>query len=483
MQTGVSTSDLQTGLARTQLAFGNLAKGDINGTAQALLNLGFTADEASKGMSANFDRLISTLGAIEDPILQAAYAHEVLGRNLGGRVIPLLKAGGEGLKELSKEFEQFNYMTNKQVQDLADFDNEMNKLKYSLQTIKDQLGIAMLPIMQSLAAIMEERVVPAFRKLTEWFTTLSEKQRNMLVGTLAVVAALAPVLLIVGKLTSGIGGLIKSIGGISKALTTLMAHPIIAIIAAIAALLIYLYTTNEQFRESINNLVKTLGGALMPLLETIGGAFKQLLSAINPIIQVIGDVLVPIIDILTTVLEPLINIISTIFITKIGAAMPFIMALINLISFLANIIKSVLVPALEFMGKVYDAIFAKMRSAMEGTVKYMEKAVNKMIDLINWTIRQINKLGKFIGFTLDELDHVEIKVAEGKTPEASKEDKPPRATDVIGETPIQGLPNIITNNDYSNKDININVTVENFAENVDVDDMVRQINIKLAEQM
>ena len=39
------------------------------------------------------------------------------------------------------------------------------------------------------------------------------------------------------------------------------------------------------------------------------------------------------------------------------------------------------------------------------------------------------------------------------------------------------------NNDYSNKDIKVEVVVQNYAEQVDVDDLVRRINIKLAEQI
>ena len=43
----------------------------------------------------------------------------------------------------------------------------------------------------------------------------------------------------------------------------------------------------------------------------------------------------------------------------------------------------------------------------------------------------------------------------------------------------------IYNNDYStnNKTQNVTVVIQNYSDEVDVDDLVRQINIKLAEAM
>lgn len=485
MQTDVSNADLQNGLTKTQAAFGKLAKGELDATSKALMELGFSADQAAQGMNANFDKLIATISAIEDPMLQAAYANEIFGQRMGSKMIPMLQAGGEGLRALSAEFEGFATLTNDQISSLADFDNEMNKIKFSFKTLKDQMGMALLPIMQTLATLMQEKVVPAFKQLTEWFAGLSVKQREMLIGTLAVVTALAPLLLIIGKLTTGIGGVVKTLRVLDNALGAIAAHPIIAVIGIIAALLIYLYTTNEQFRESINGLVATLGEALMPILEALGEAIGQVIQALTPLIDAIAAILIPVIQVLTSVLDPLISAFSGAFVTMIKAAMPMITTIVKLIGSLAQVIKAILVPALEFMGKAYEAVFGKIRSALEGTVNFMEKAINKMIDLINGTIRGINKLGKYIGFTLSELDHVELKVSKGETPiiKEPTANKTPSVTDVLGQTPITGMPNVITNNDYSNKDININVTVENYAENVDVDDMVRQINLKLAEQM
>lgn len=483
-QQGLDQATLQNSLIKTQQAFSKLMIDGTGPGAEALMALGFSAEEAAKGMDANFEVMLGRLAGVADATQQAYLANEIFGNRMGAKIIPMLNGGAEGLKELTAEFEALGFMTDDQITAMAEFDDELLRIKTALGAIKDQLSVALIPVMETLATFMSTRVVPAIREMAEWFQGLTEGQQATLLGTLAIVAALAPLLLIIGKLTTGMGGLVKGISGVSKALTTLMAHPIIAVIAAIAALLIYLYTTNEQFRESINGLVATLGEALMPILETLGEALGQVIQALGPLIDAIAAILIPVIEILIQILEPLIALFSAVFITKIQAMMPMIMMLVNLLSSMAQVIKKVLVPVLEFMGTIFEKVFGKIKGVIDGTIGYIEKAINKMIDLVNWTIRQINKLGKYIGFTLDELDHVEIKLEQGKTPtQKDPNPVPPSASDVIGQTPIQGLPNIITNNDYSNKDIKIEVKVENYAENVDVDDMVRQINIKLAEQM
>lgn len=455
MQTDVTNDELQAGLVKAQSAFGSLAKGDIDVASQALLDLGISAEQASKGMSANFDILVNKLAGIQDPILQAAYANEIFGERMGAKLVPMLKAGGEGLAELAREFENFDTLTNDQIDNLAEFDNIMNKIKYSFKVIKDQLGVALLPILQTLADLISTKVIPAVQKLTDWFSGLNEGTKSTIMGVLAIVAALGPALIILGKLTSGIGGIIKTVNGLSGALNVLMAHPIIAIIAIIVGLLITLYTTNEQFRNSINALVSQLGEALLPILNTLMTALGTIFDAFMPIIDTLGNVLGPIIATLT----------------------PIIMMLVNLLS-------GILIPIIEKVANVFVKAFGFVQKVIEGYIKIIEKIINGIIDFINVLIRQINKLGDVLGFTVGELKRVEMtgKISTGSVKqETFKAEETPEK--IISNTQVTEVPKTVINNDYSDKDVSINVTVQNYAKEVDIDKLVRDINIKLAGEM
>lgn len=455
MQTDVTNEELQAGLVKAQGAFGSLAKGDIDAASKALQDLGISSEQASQGMGANFDELVNKLAAIEDPILQAAYANEIFGERMGAKLVPMLKAGGEGLAELAREFENFDTLTNGQVESLAEFDNVMNKIKYSFKIIKEEIGVALLPIMQTLADIMNTKVIPAVQGLTDWFTNLSDGTKQTIMVVLAAVAAMAPALLILGKLTAGVGGVIKTVHGLCGALNVLIAHPIIAIIALIIGLFMALYTTNEQFRNSINALVSQLGEALMPILNTLMTALGEIFEAFMPIIDVIGNVLGPVIATLT----------------------PIVMTLVNLLS-------GILIPIIETVANVFAKAFGFVQKVIEGYVKIIDKVINGIIDFINLLIRQINKLGDVLGFTVGELKRVEMtgKISTGEVKqETFKAAETPEK--VITNTQVTDVPKTVINNDYSDKDISINVTVQNYAAEVDTDKLVRDINAKLAEAM
>ena len=457
-QQGLDQATLQNSLIKTQQAFSKLVIDGTGPGAEALMALGFTAEEAAKGMDANFEVMIGRLAGVADATQQAYLANELFGNRMGAKIIPMLNGGAEGLRELTAEFEALGFMTNDQITAMADFDDELLRIKTALGAIKDQVSVALIPVMETLATFISTQVVPAIRQMAEWFQGLSEGQQAALLGTLAFVAALAPALIIIGKLTTGIGGVVKAVGGLNTALSFLAAHPIIAIIGVIAALIGILYTTNEEFRESINALVGTLGEALMPLLGIVGDLFNVLLQALNPLIQTIGALLVPVIQILSVLLAPIIKQIEI---------------LGQVFKWLADIIGKVLT-------KTIDTVLNPFLGFLEGFV-------NGAIDMVNFLIDSINSLGKYLGFTIDKLDHVSLAIDTNPVVEQNKgkEAEIPSVSDTVKETYGSGSAPYapVTNNDYSNKNITIEVVVQNYAEEVDVDNLVEQINIKLAEQM
>jgi len=438
MQTDVSQQDLQNGMMKTQAALSDLATNASSTGATALQRLGLSMEQAALGMDANIDLIITRLSEIEDPIMQASIANELFGDRMGAKFIPLLQSGAEGLQTLTEEFEAVGYMTNEQVNSLAEFDNVMNRLKQIFTNLKNEIGASLLPIMQMLATFIEEKIVPAIRNFSNWFTNLSDTQKSSIASILGVVAALGPFLVIVGKMTSGIGGVVKSLGGLQSAFTSLSSHPIIAIIGVIVALMALMYAKNEEFRNSINNLVSTLSSSFAPILKTVMDLLGKIFNAIVPIIDLIAKMLIPVINILSK---------------GIGGAFDFI------------------------------------NKTIQATLQFIEDFINTIIDGINFLIKKINSVGKLVGLTIDEIDKVDFtsnltdKASSSLETTPTTENAISSIQDTLKYNNIPYTPQNITNNDYSNKEIKVEVIVQNYAKEVDVDEMVRQINLKLAEQM
>jgi biopolymer transport protein ExbB/TolQ len=469
-QTDVEAAQFVNAVTKMQGALAHLAAGEEDITASALKELGISAEEASLGMEANFEKIINGLANLEDSTMQAYYANELFGTRMGAKLIPLLNDGGNGLASLSAEFEALGYISDENVQKLDAFDDLMDKLKYQFTLIKNEIGALLLPIMEKLAQTVQDKIIPAFQELRNKLAGLSETQIENGLKILTLVASIAPVLMIVGKLTSSVGSLIKIMPMLGQALTVLAAHPIIAVIAVLVGLMVHLYNTNEQFRNSINSLVQSLMKSLKPILDLVINLVQNLLKSLMPIINVLSNVVLIIGNVLFPILTKFIDLIS-----------------------------KFLVPVIETIGKVFTFQFELIQKIFNGIIGFIEDSLNGAIDFINSIIRQINKLGDVLGFTIQELDNVALKAEitqEVKTvPSTSSGITSPNTSnipdvsesdfiqDTINNLDVNTMPQTIVNNDNSIKDITIEVVVNNYGDEIDAEELAQQINLKLAEAM
>ena len=382
MQTDVSSQELQTGFVRIQQALGDLSRNELNASSKAIQSLGITTEQARKGMSANFSIIIKAISDIQDPLEQSAVATELFGNRIASRLIPLLKDGSAGLDELSKEFENLGFITNEQIDELSDFDNELNRVKYSFGLIVSTLGISLLPIMERLTDFINKNIIPAVQGAVKWFTDLDESQKELLITIISVIAGLAPLLLIIGSLTEGIGGVIRTVSSLSSAFVALLANPIVAGLAAIVAIIALLYTTNEEFRDSINRLVSQLGTSLMPVLDSLWKVFGVVLNALMPIINAMAQIFIPIIEILAAVLIPVVNILSALLVPALNNAANSLGFVSNLVRDFVNIITNTLTPVLNGLRNLVDTVFSFLVNKIQTAVSAVSSLINTFRSLL-----------------------------------------------------------------------------------------------------
>lgn len=244
----------------------------------------------------------------------------------------------------------------------------------------------------------------------EWETSEEnlEKIKNTVLGigtALGVVAALFAGGAILGgitKLTGGLGKLTTSAGGLNGILGAISSHPIIAVITAVVAVLALLYATNEDFRESVNELFEALGNAisaiLTPLLDIATELFDEVITPLfESVGEFLGAILEPIIDALgqlmdgiiapllstlgnaiATVLTPILNILMQVLTTILPPIMslitelatnvlaPIITTLGNLLNtILKPIIEDILTPVLSFLTELLEGILPPIMALLE----------------------------------------------------------------------------------------------------------------------
>lgn len=295
--TGVATNTLSRALIRARAAYADMGTGNVNAQVEALEALGISYGQFENQEDV-FDGIIERLSAVEDDTLKVAYANEIFSDRIANELLPLLNAGSDELQRFKDEFAGFDTLSDEQAAAMANMDDILFRVKETFKNLGYQIAYSLIPLFTYFADIVEQRIVPKVREVVEWFQSLSLEQQRMIAVILVVITALAPLLILIGKITSGISGLIKIVSALGTAASSSLGW-----LTLIITLLAVAYASNEQFRETLNNLVSTLLSAVSPALNALG----QILNLIAPLLEMIGNVvallLVPALKILTPLIE------------------------------------------------------------------------------------------------------------------------------------------------------------------------------------
>ena len=498
-QAGVDWEVYNKGIIKARAALLDLSSGISNNATKAVQSLGISLENFSS-QEEMIDGVMTALAGVKDKTLQAAYANEIFGDKIANEMLPYLNAGAEEIQKFKSEFEGMSYLTNEQVKSLATLDDTIYLLKQSLSNVVLQIGASLSPLIQSLTEYVNANVIPMLQRLADWFNNLTVGQQELVIKILLVTAALAPLATGIGKIVSLVGNIIKILPQLGAAFSALEAHPIILIIAAIAAVLLILYTQCEAFRESINNLIGTLTSALQPILDVIIGLISKTMSLLTPIITLIGENLASAINMIMEILSPVLEMVSTLLellsplldvcIIPLTVALNALKVPLQVIGQLLNW----LTPLFEFFGKVVTSIFKGVIWVVNKVLGWVEDAVNWCIGIINKLIDGINSALGWLGVNIAHIGEVKLRLdtsdveniddvnAVVKETQESNQTGGGTVYDQIGADTASGD---TYNYDYSKteKTQNVTVVIENYAKEVDVDDLVEKINVKLAEAM
>lgn len=258
------------------------------------------------GASEIAEELQNKLGGLDSASRDAALS-TIFGSDAMRAATVMMNSGTEGLQkyiDAANDQEAAQRLANSQM---SDGSRAIEELKGSLETAAIQIGDTLAPIVQKVAELITA--------LVNKFSALPEGVQQVIVVVGILVAALGPLLMVIGQISLGIsavagalsklsgnGGVeTKLVGGIKTAVTGLLgmitAHPVIAVITAIIAALVTLYNKCEWFREGVNRILKAIrdgffvawDGIVEFFTETIPNAWNEMLSSLlaNPTIRTI----------------------------------------------------------------------------------------------------------------------------------------------------------------------------------------------------
>ena len=287
---------------------------------------------------------------------KAAAAESLVGKNAMSGFLALMNAGEADIAKLSGAIDNCNGA----AQSMADTMN--NNLEGQLTILKSQL--------QELAISFGEVLLPAVKSIVSFLqgfinvlNSMPDGMKQTIVTIALVAAALGPVLIIIGKVISAVGtimtivpkvaGVIKAVQGAFAALNaTMLANPIVLIIAAIAALVaafIYLWNTNEEFRQFWINLWENIKEIAVAVWEGLKVFFSAAWEAIRATAETVWNAIAGfftglwegIKNVFTTVVNAISSFLSTAWNTIQMVATTFWTAISTFFSTIWNGIKTV----------------------------------------------------------------------------------------------------------------------------------------------
>lgn len=220
--TGADVSDLAVAVRTMSSVITDAGNGSDMAT-EALKRLGLTTEEL-KGLAPEqqFDRMVTALSRITDVTTRSAAAQDLFGRG-ALTLLPLLAKGADGVQKLKDEYHKLGGVWDEEtITKALELAEAMNRLKTSTKNLKDELGLALAPVLTTASDLLTDIVVG----LVGWVKENSDTV--VFIGSIAgaftaVGTALVALTAISKGLTFALGGAVAALGA-----------PV-AVVAAIAA--------------------------------------------------------------------------------------------------------------------------------------------------------------------------------------------------------------------------------------------------------
>ena len=244
-------------------------------------------DGSMKTLRETMDFLRETMGGMtEAEQTQAATA--IFGKEAMSGMLAIINSSDEDYQKLIKNIDNCKGSAENMAETMQDnLYGQLTTLQSALQELAIAFGEILMPYIRKAAEVIQGFV--------EKLNGMSEGQKKVVATIALIVAAIGPLLIMVGKVATGISAITELfskmktlttitsiIGKLKGAFTALFgviaANPVIAVIAAIVAALVLLYTKCEWFRDAVNAVVQKI---VSFFTDTIPQAWSTLMDFLS----------------------------------------------------------------------------------------------------------------------------------------------------------------------------------------------------------
>ena len=418
-----SMRDLSDILSDCRGAFSQLSESEQAAAAEALVGKnamsGFLAlMNAGEG---DIEKLSSAIDSCSDTFV----------KTVGGAIIPMSQALEEGVEWI----EEYNGVSEKMAAVMQDnLGGQLTILKSQIQELAISFGEMLMPAIRA--------IVSKVQAFVDKLNNMSESQRKAVLTIGLVIAALGPLLVILGTVISRVGvamqGFVKLATGVKKLGVAVKAGtgifgklgaalggisaPILAVIAVIAVLVAafkHLWDTNEEFRnaitaiwngivskiqafcQSIVDRLNALGfefGSIVDVLKSLWDGFCQFLApAFEAAFSVVSTVLGSVLDVITGLLDVFIGLFTGNWSQMWDGVKEIFSgvwdAITGLFDTALNLLKSLAEVVFDWFGTTWETVWTSIKSFFEtiwnGIIAFFSGIWNSIVSTVTAQINAV----------------------------------------------------------------------------------------------
>lgn len=255
--------------------------------AEAFAALGVSVTDSSgnlRSTDAIFQDVIAALGKMTNETERDAIAQTLMGKS-AAELNPLIEDGGETYKQVADTMSKYNldYVDQETLDKANQFNDQIDTMKLLGTVAFAQVGSALAGVL----APALEKAVDLIGRFAKWLSELDPRVLTVIGVIAGLVASLAPLLMVAGKLAFALSSIINLVGVIGPAMAGL-AGPIGIAVAAIAAAIaigVALYKNWDKIKavavavkDAIVKAFTTMKNALAGIFRAIGNTLKTIVS-------------------------------------------------------------------------------------------------------------------------------------------------------------------------------------------------------------
>lgn len=298
--TGVSVDTLTSGLVQNATAFQEMglsvdqsvmlmAQMEKSGANSETVMQGLR--KALKNATADGKDMNTALAELEDAILNGSdgvdgltKSYELFGKS-GDQIYGAIKNGTLSFQDLADMAINADGSVSETFENTKDGAEQFELAMQNVKLAGAELGEE---IMKTLGPILED-LVGLIKSVTEWFSGLTDGQKQTILAIVGVIAAIGPALVAFGKVATGISSIMKT-AELLKGMVDLSILGPAGIIMLVIGAIVLLYTKCEWFRDAVNAVVDAVVKFFKDSMDWVINFFTQTIpDTFNAVIKFFQD--------------------------------------------------------------------------------------------------------------------------------------------------------------------------------------------------